>query len=172
MDQNTQIYHEFIKDEIVKADGRFLDELLQKARQNDLKKYRYCLHNSEDSNVQEMIFVNERGFYYPPDKHDSCAETKIILYGEAWIILFEEDGSIRDMMKASADGLRLCRVEKGIYHAVVPVSEQVIFYEMREGKFTADMVVYPAWAPRNASEEEIERYEARVNQAIRQWEEK
>ncbi len=171
MSQNTQKYHEFMKDEIVKADSTFLGELLQKARQNDLKKYRYCLHDSENSNVQEMIFVNEKGFYYPPDKHDHCAETKIILYGEAWIILFEEDGSIRDMMKASVDGLRLCRVEKGIYHAVVPVSEQVIFYEMREGKFTVDMVTYPVWAPRDASEEEIKGYKERVSQAIRQWEE-
>lgn len=172
MDQNTQKYFEFLTDDIIKADRAFFDELLRKARQNDLRKYRYCLHDSENSNVQEMIFVNEKDVYYPPDKHDYCAETKIILYGEAWILLFEEDGSILDIMRASVNGLKFCRVKRGIYHAVVPISDQVIFYEMREGKFTPDMVTYPVWAPKDASEEEIKRYEEKVNQAIRQWEEK
>ncbi len=172
MNQSTQKWYEFIEDEVVKADDRFLEELLGKASQNESRKYRYCLHDSENSNVQEMIFVNEKGFYYPPDKHDHCAETKIILYGEAWIILFEENGDIKDIMRTSAKGLKLCRVEKGIYHAVVPISEKVIFYEMREGKFTPDMVTYPEWAPRDATEKEIEKYEAKIDYAIKQWEEK
>lgn len=170
MNNNGQKYYEFLHSNIVKADNKFLEELMEKACQNDMGKYRYCLHESEESNIQEMIFVNLKGFYAPPDKHPYCAETKIILYGEAWIILFEENGEIREVMHASAQDTRLCRVEKGIYHAVVPISDQVVFYEMREGKFSLDMTVYPIWAPKDASENEKRIYELMINEAIKKME--
>lgn len=169
MNNNRKKYYEFLHSDVIKADNKFLEELIEKACQNDMGKYRYCLHESEESNIQEMIFVNLKGTYAPPDKHQYCAETKIILYGEAWIILFQEDGEIREIILASAQNTRLCRVEKGIYHAVVPISEQVVFYEIREGRFTSDMTTYPLWAPKDASESEKKNYEIMINEAIRKW---
>lgn len=161
--------HEFLKKEIIKIDEAFLQEIKKRARERPSGKYRYCLHASEDSSMQEMIIaIGSKDQYHPPDKHDYCAETKIILDGEAYIVLFEEDGGIRELFRVSPDALRSCRVEKGIYHAVWPISEQVVFYEVRAGQNRAGATVFPPWAPRDGvTSEQIRSYKAYIEQAIR-----
>lgn len=157
--------YEFLKNEIVKIDTAFIEELKNRAKNRESGKYRYCLHESEESNLQEMVFVIAKGQYNPPDKHH-FAETKIILDGEAWILLFEDNGDVKDTFRASAKDMRFCRVEKGIYHAIEPITDQVVIYEVREGKHTSKSNVYPEWAPRfNVTEEHIETYKKIIEKA-------
>lgn len=151
--------YKFLRKDLLKIDKQFIEDIKFKARKNASEKFMYCLHESEDSNMQEIVFAKSRNKYHRPDKHNNCAETKIVLDGEVWIILFEDNGAVKEAFKCSSDDVSFCRIEKGIFHAIIPITEQVVIYEVREGKFTKDMNIFPDWAPETEDDiEGVKRY--------------
>lgn len=157
----------FIKDDVVKVNASMLREMKEIAAQNLSGKIRYCFHECEEAAMQEMLFVIPEFGYSRPHMHRDVAESHVILDGEGYCILFDLYGGITDYFKVSPNEYFTYRIQKGIFHMVIPVTMQMVIYEIREGRFEKDTNIYAKWAPNEKEKGEVEQYKAKVLEEIR-----
>ena len=150
----------FLKDRIIKINKDVLQNMKNKALRNFSGKIRYCVHDKEDAGMQEMLFVIPREGYARPHMHEDVAESHVIVEGEGYCILFDDTGDILDSFKVSPEYNFIYRISKQIWHMVIPISKQMVIYEVREGKFTDGTNIFPEWAPEEKEKEKIKKYRA------------
>lgn len=148
----------FLKDDIIKIDDTVIREMKHSALQNTSGKLRYCFHENENSGMQEMLFVSSDIGYARPHMHRNVAESHVVIDGEGYCVLFGDSGNVIDSFKVSRKNKYIYRVQKGIWHMVLPITEQMVIYEVREGKFDKDTNVFPEWAPKEDELEKIKKY--------------
>ncbi len=153
---NKEIH--FIKNDIVKISESVIREMKHKAAQNHSGKIRYCLHESEEASMQEMLFVVPDFGYARPHMHKEVAESHVIIDGEGYCLLFTSDGDIMECFKVSRNDNFIYRIQKGIFHMVMPVAKQIVIYEVREGRFDNSTNIFPEWAPRENEEYQVKQY--------------
>lgn len=157
---------QFWKEKVIKVNNQIVNKMKEIASINESGKFRYCLHESEQSGIQEMIFVIPQTGYARPHKHEKFAESQVILEGDGYCILFNDKGDIIDYFYISPSENFLYRIQAGIWHMLLPVSEQLVVYEVREGKFEKNTNIFPNWAPEQGNAE-IENYKNRILKTIR-----
>lgn len=123
----------FIKEKIVKVNASIVQAMKDMATQNDSGKYRYCFHESEEAGMQEMLFVMPGLGYARPHMHESAAESHIILDGEGYCVIFDSQGIVIEAFKISKNDNFMYRIQKGMYHMVIPITKQIVIYEVRKG---------------------------------------
>lgn len=156
---------EFWRDDIIKIDATVIDAMKSKANQNPSGKFRYCFHKDESALMQEMLFVISREGYARPHKHLDVAESHVVIEGEGYCVLFDDVGCVVDCFTISKHSNFLYRVQCGIWHMVIPTTEQLVIYEIREGCFDANTNIFPDWAP-STDEDEIKDYKQRIMEQI------
>jgi len=127
-----------------------LEELKTLAKQNPRQRVRLCTHNSPADKLHEMFIVHMRHCYIRPHKHISKAESLLILEGEVDVILFNDDGSIKQVVSmGSPDTGQVFyhRLSLPIYHMLIIRTEFLVFQENTEGPFLRNNTVFPDWAP-------------------------
>jgi cupin fold WbuC family metalloprotein len=127
-----------------------MDELKRRASLNPRKRIRLCAHRSPDDHLHEMIIVHARECYVRPHKHLDKAESMLILEGEVDVVLFHEDGSLRQIIQMGAAGTGKVfyqRLSSSVYHCLLIRTEFLVFNEVIEGPFIRDNTVFPEWAP-------------------------
>lgn len=130
----------------VRIDATVMQELTQLGTSEGHKNVRVCLHASPSALHHDMIILEHRGRYYRPHKHLDKGECFHIMQGEMGIFAFSDTGSIIDAIRLKAG--EIYRVEAGMYHAVMPLSDLVIYHENKPGPFLGDGdSLYPNWAP-------------------------
>lgn len=137
----------FNQESIIKVDTKVIEELKSKARANASGKYRLCMQHSSQDNLHEMFVVRSKGDYGRPDKHFYTTESHTIVDGAMLVILFEEDGCIKEVFELSKESFYTYRIDTNIYHMQIPITEQVVYYEVKLGPFTEKSNVFPDWAP-------------------------
>lgn len=157
---------QFWKDDVIKVDTSVIDEMKMKATQNASRKFRYCFHKDESAGMQEMLFVISCEGYARPHKHVNVAESHVVIEGEGWCVLFNDEGKIMDLFTVSKKSHFLYRIESGIWHMVIPMTEQMVIYEIREGAFDCNTNIFPDWAP-GTDENEIQNFKKKVIEQIK-----
>ena len=142
---NKAVY--FNPERIIKINDNIVMELKEKARANADGRYRLCLQHSSQDNLHEMYIVRRKGDYGRPDMHLYTTESHTIVDGAMLVVLFEEDGQIREVFELSKDQYHTYRIDTNIYHMQIPLSEQVVYYEVKLGPFTEKSNIFPDWAP-------------------------
>lgn len=99
------------------------------------RNLRLCLHSGPDALFHEMIIFERRGKYYRPHKHADKGETFHIIEGEMGAFSFDDSGHIIDACTLSLETNLIYRVKVNAYHAVLPVSDYVIYHESKPGPF-------------------------------------
>jgi cupin fold WbuC family metalloprotein len=74
------------------------------AMKNTRKRIRLCAHPDTDDPLHEMIIVHARGAYIRPHKHPGKSESFHIIEGRLKVVIFEEDGGIRDVLRMGKSG--------------------------------------------------------------------
>ena len=148
----------FNQDSLIKVDDKLIKEIKEKAKSGDSGRYRLCLQHSAQDCLHEMFIVRSRDDYGRPDMHLHTTESHTIVEGVMWVILFEENGEIREAFELSDKGYRTYRIDTGIYHMQIPVSDQVVYYEVKLGPFTQETNIFPEWAPQADDKENVDRY--------------
>jgi len=92
------------EDDLVLVSAQDLDELKRRASLNPRRRIRLCAHRSPDDRLHEMVIVHMRECYVRPHKHLDKAESMLILEGEVDVVLFHEDGSLRQIIQMGAPG--------------------------------------------------------------------
>jgi cupin fold WbuC family metalloprotein len=148
------------EEDVVIVTAADLDELKQLALQNPRRRVRLCAHRSPQDKLHEMFIVHTSGCYVRPHKHISKSESMTILEGEVDVILFNEDGSIRQTVQMGTPGsgkIFYQRLSDPIYHTLIIRTPFLVFHESTEGPFLREKTIFPEWAPavEGASAEEF-----------------
>jgi cupin fold WbuC family metalloprotein len=150
--------HAFLNDQSVLAvDTELVEELKRRAWTAPHRRFRLCLHHSPADAVQEMIVVHCRENYSRPHRHPGLASTCLILEGTMDLYLFEDDGSIREVLHlgAPASGRPFTvRVGPDEWHMPVCTTPQLVFFETMQGPFDRDAV--NEWAPWSPGEDDAQ----------------
>lgn len=153
----------FVLRKPAKVDRTLIAELKEIAARLSGRNVRLCLHDSPDAPFHEMVIVERRGRYYRPHKHRAKGESYHIIEGAMAAFVFDEDGRVVDAAELTPDGSFLYRVGEHTYHAVMPLTEQVIYHESKPGPFLGEAdSIYPAWAPDGSDNEQVAAYTARL----------
>ncbi len=148
----------FLKENIIKVDESVIENMRQKANQSESGKFRYCFHENEDAGMQEMLFVVPKSGYARPHMHKEVAESHVVISGEGTCIVFDDAGNILEHFQVSHKKNFLYRIQKGLWHMVMPLSQQMVIYEVREGKFDKNTNIFPEWAPKENETEKVKHF--------------
>ncbi len=141
---NSGLYY---SDETIKTLLRSdIEHFCNEALTNESGKVTVCLHrDAEDVMYHEMLICYRNGFSYPQHLHRKSDETKLILFGEVTLFLYDEKGTLLEAMFLSAEQSNarfLARVPAGISHRLRVDSNVCAFYEVKLGPFDPEDNVF------------------------------
>lgn len=135
---------------MVTAGPEIVAFLKSAARRSPLKRARLCAHPSPEAEQHDMLVVSLRETYVAPHRHLSKSETLVVVEGAAHAVVFEEDGTPRDVFALgtlSSDGTVFYRMPPKVFHCLIIESEALVFVESTKGPWTPDASQYAPWAP-------------------------
>ncbi len=162
----------FNQDRLIKINDHVIRELKEKAKESISGRYRLCLQHSPQDKLHEMYIVRSRGDYGRPDKHLYTTESHTIVDGAMLVLLFEEDGQIKEIFELSKKSYHTYRIDTNTYHMQIPLTEQVVYYEVKLGPFTEKSNIFPAWAPEPQDVQKVAEFMKKLEEKIRQFQEK
>jgi len=142
------------REEVVVVESADLTQLKRLALQNPRQRIRLCAHRSPDDRLHDMFIVHTSDCYVRPHKHLGKAESMAILEGEVDVVLFHDDGTIRQVIRMgdlNSGKLFYYRLSEPIYHTLLIRSQFLVFHEITEGPFLREKTVFPDWAPEEQS---------------------
>jgi len=149
----------FNTEDIAKINKNNILYLKDIASKSSRKTSRICLHKSTDDLLQEMVIVLNKDGYRRPHKHIDRSETICIIEGRLFLIIFDDEGKVKNkifMDKDSDKGNIMCRLEKNIWHMVIPITEDVVFFEITKGPFDRKNNISALWAPLEGETDKID----------------
>ena len=141
----------------VLVDEKIISELKEVSKFHNNANVRICLHSSPDAEQHDMIILEKKDSYYRPHKHNQVGETFHMIEGEMGVFSFDDNGNVYDsvFLKRSY----VYRIAKGSYHAILPISDYVIYHENRKGPFLGNNdSIFPAWSPSKENMNEIKSF--------------
>lgn len=153
----------FCRRKPVKATRKLIEELKEISRGCGNKNVRLCLHENPQAQAHDMIILEKKGKYYPPHKHLEKGESFHIIEGKMGVFIFAESGSVIDASILSPDDNFIYRVGVNMYHAVMPLSDLVVYHEAKPGPFLGEKdSIYPSWAPPGDKPQEADNYKNKL----------
>lgn len=151
-----------VNDEVFLATGgivqvRAEDVALVKAKgtTNARKRARLCAHPGPDDKLHEMLIVLDRGTYIRPHRHGSKAESFHIVEGELDVVIFHDDGAVREVVRMgpySSGKAFYYRVMEPCYHSVLIHTPFALFHETTNGPFNRADTEFAPWSPAEGDE--------------------
>jgi len=161
--QNPEVYYS--DDAIVTADDAVIAELKRIAAQNPRLRSRLCTHPDPSSGLHEMVIVHHREAYVRPHRHFGKPESFHLIEGTACVVIFKNDGQIRDVLEMAQYGHgKLCyyRMPEEVFHTILITSEWLVFHETTAGPFDPSSTSFPDWAPDGSNAVAASSYMARI----------
>ena len=159
----------YTQDEIVIFTNEMKNFLISSAAKHCKKEARLCTHLSPENQLHEMIIVHSKGNYVPPHKHFNKVESFHLIDGQLAIVIFNEKGEIKQVIQLSDKKDIYYRLQKSMYHTVVPLSEYVVYHEVTDGPFLIDEKHEATWAPMKNDEGEVNNYQKKLMERIKKF---
>lgn len=157
----------FCQNKPVRVDQDLINELREISVRLDGKNLRLCLHESPDSEFHEMVILERRSNYYRPHKHLAKGESYHIIEGTQGVVIFDQDGTVIDRCILEPRGNTIYRVGANMFHAVMPLSDLIIYHEAKPGPFIPEKdSVFPKWAPDGSNPGEVAAFVAKLIQGF------
>ena len=134
-----------------------IDFLKERARGNRRQRARLCAHRGADEVVHEMLIVHARDCYVRPHKHRQKSESFHVIEGELQVVIFDDAGQVVRVIRMGefgSGGVFYYRLDEGLFHTVIPVSNWVVFHETTKGPFDRAETIFAEWAPTDEQLEE------------------
>jgi cupin fold WbuC family metalloprotein len=142
-----------------RVDWELVKELKEAAIRYRNKNVRLCLHDDQDALFHTMIILERKGKFYRPHKHLEKGECFHIIEGRMAVFSFGEEGEIVDSCCLDPEGIFIYRVAINMFHAVIPLTEMVIYHESKPGPFLGRQdSIFPSWAPDGMDKQKAEEY--------------
>ena len=137
------------------VDNESLDVLTKKARESARKRMNLNLHDDPGDPVQRLCNAIEPGTYIRPHRHTNpgTMEVFLMLRGSAVLLLFHDDGKVRERVELSATGpVIAAEIPQGAWHAMASLEKNTIFFEVKKGPYVRpDHDNVAPWAPEEDS---------------------
>ena len=148
LDDNGRTPAYFCKRNPVKINAELIAELKSESARLGNRNLRLCLHENSDAPFHEMVILEYKGRFYRPHKHLLKAESYHIIEGKMAAFVFDEDGNVIDSNILEPTGNFLYRIDINQYHAVLPMTDMLIYHEAKPGPFLRETdSIIPPWAP-------------------------
>ena len=143
----------------VYVNAALLAEMKEVSLQRGRRNVRICLHAAPEDDHHDMVVLERSGNYYRPHKHAAKGECFHVVDGKLGLLAFDEMGAVRDATVLGAGDIY--RIAVGMYHAVMPLSDPVIYHESKPGPFLGEGdSIYPDWAAADSDADAIAAYTA------------
>ncbi len=129
--------------------SRMVDEWIARAGETKRLRTNYNIHESLSDPVQRLFIAAGRSSYFRPHKHISQGEFAIVIRGLFDVLFFDDEGVLTSRISAGP-GVDIFAMEipAGIYHTWIPMAEQSVFFEVKEGPYDpATSLVFAPWSP-------------------------
>jgi cupin fold WbuC family metalloprotein len=155
-------------DEIIGLEQAALNAVNSLADTSPKKRARICAHKDSSAAIQEMIIVIREGSYIAPHRHKNKCESFHIIDGSADIVVFEDNGDIRKVIRFAREHAFYYRLEAELFHTIIVRSDRITFHEVTNGPFIANATEFASFAPRE-SEDGIADYQVKLDKQIAEW---
>lgn len=139
-----------------KIDETLFRQLLTTAAQSPRKRSHYNLHKELDEPVQRLCIALIKGTYVRPHHHIKANnwELMLALSGRVALLLFNGDGVVLDrIILSNTESVAAVELTPGTWHTVVPLTDQAIIMEVKEGPYTpTEPNDFALWAPDEGDE--------------------
>lgn len=152
----------FNKKEVININGQKIQELKREALKNSSGKTRLCLHRNIREPLHEMIIVLCKNVYIRPHKHIKKTESFHVIEGSFFLIIFDKNGNkIKSILigKEQRKSNFLCKINRNIWHMIIPVTDFVVFHEVTNGPYVnKGNSIFASWAPENDDHDGIKKF--------------
>jgi cupin fold WbuC family metalloprotein len=149
-----------------------IDYLRKELAGNAKGRVRINLHPDSTDALHEMFIVIRPDSYIRPHKHPHKSEAFHIVYGEVDIVIFEDDGSIRQVVPLAAGSCSKAfyyRMSKPFFHTLMIKSDLLVVHEITNGPFVADGTDFARFAPaEDAGSNAIDEWQKQLSDRLRQ----
>lgn len=145
---------------VVRIAAADLDEIRTRTLRSARRRARLCAHPDPADPLHEMIICLARGTYIRPHRHPGKSESFHMIEGELEVVLFENDGAIREVIRMgpySSGAVFFYRLAEPCFHTVLVRSPHVLFHETTNGPFDPADTEFAPWSPA-AGDAEAGRY--------------
>lgn len=158
----------FCKKKPIGVSRDLIKELKNIVINSDNKNIRLCLHESPEASFHNMVILEQKGRYYRPHKHLTKGESFHIIEGSMAVFTFDDQGAVTDACILDNAGNFIYKVGINMYHAVMPLSDFVVYHEVKPGPFLGDKdSIYPPWAPSGDEPKEIKEYLSKLRGIVK-----
>ena len=127
-----------------------LDLLSEAARRTQRRRLNQNLHGMDEP-VHRLLNAIEPGSWVPPHRHldPPRTETLVVVAGALGVVLFEEDGRVREAVRLEPGGEAFgVDLDAGTWHGLVALEPGTVFFETKPGPYVAPVPSDRAsWAP-------------------------
>jgi cupin fold WbuC family metalloprotein len=126
-----------------------LDELTAKAASGPRRRAHLSVHASAEDPVQRYFVAARPESYFRPHRHLTKAELAIVVRGRLDVLTFDAEGRVleRHGIGEGADHFAY-EATDGTWHALVALTEDCVFFEVKQGPYDpATSVEFAPWAP-------------------------
>ena len=113
-------------------------------------RIRINLHADDADLLHEMIIAIRPDSYIRPHKHPGKSEAFHVVHGEVDIVVFEDDGSIRQIVPLAAGDTGKAfyyRMSQPCFHTLLIRSDILVVHEITNGPFVKNGTLFGAFAP-------------------------
>jgi cupin fold WbuC family metalloprotein len=149
--------HKKVNEEVFIAQGgvvqvRQLDVAFLKgqAQVSPKRRARLCTHPGAQDRLHEMLILLDGSTYVRPHRHGGKSESFHIIEGELDVFLFNDDGTIRDIIRMGdyrSGKVFFYRLMDDTYHMPVITGPYVLFHETTNGPFKREDTEFAPWSP-------------------------
>lgn len=144
--------------------------LKKKALLNERKSARLCTHRENSDSVHEMLIVHSKDNYIRPHKHLYKSESLHVIEGKADMVLFDENGSITDVIAMGVyPAMFYYRLASSYYHTLIIHSDFFVFHETTKGPFHKPDTIYAPWSVDDIDPETVRRYLKILKSKVERW---
>lgn len=158
--------------------NKLFDSLISQARSSPRRRKNHNFHSGDADNPHRFLNALVPGTYVRPHRHTTPpkAEAFVVLRGYALLFTFDDDGRVTNRYLIGDDLLlpdlpdwlrdyptyRGIDLEAGVWHSMIPITDEVIIYEVKPGPYTpASDKDFAPWAPAEGTPE-AEQYMKRL----------
>jgi len=159
------------EDPIVRLGDEEIGFLKRQARANARKRARICAHKTNDDALHEMMIAISAASYIRPHKHIDKSESFHIVEGEVDVAVFDEAGTVVDVIELGAIGSGrkfYYRLSESAFHTLLIRSEFLVVHEVTNGPFDRERTVLAPFAPFEDEADRARDYMKRVSDAVAQ----
>ncbi len=149
-----------------------IDYLRSELAGNIKGRVRINLHPDSADTLHEMFIAIRPDSYIQPHKHPHKSEAFHIVYGEVDIVIFEDNGGIRQVVPLAASSNLSSfyyRMSQPFFHTLIIKSDVLVVHEITNGPFVKDGTIFADFAPsEDSSTDDIGTWQKQLSDRVRQ----